>query len=122
MGDPFDAGGVVALAVLGVLALFIVLRFTSLAAEVAVFVERLVRGRPELYGEGRGADGRVPRYGRTRTELAPRGKVFVAGEIWDAEADGPVPAGSRVEVTGRDGLVLRVRPARPSFTRSDERG
>jgi membrane protein implicated in regulation of membrane protease activity len=39
--------------------------------------------------------------------------VFVAGELWQAEADRRVPAGTRVEVTGRDGLVLRVRPAGP---------
>lgn len=120
MGEPFGPGGLAVLVAIVLLGLFIVLRFTSLAAELAVFVERLVRGRPELYGEGRGADGRIARYGRTRTELAPRGKVFVAGELWDAVAERPIPVGSRVEVTGREGLVLRVRAAGPKT--NHERG
>jgi membrane protein implicated in regulation of membrane protease activity len=41
--------------------------------------------------------------------------VQVAGELWTAEveAGGPsIPAGSRVEVTGVEGLRIRVRLAR----------
>ena len=102
-----------ALGAIALLAVFVVLRFTSLAAELAIFIERLVKGRPAFYGEGRTEGAPASRFGRSRTELAPRGKVFVAGELWQAEADRRVPAGTRVEVTGRDGLVLRVRPAGP---------
>lgn len=120
MGEPFGTGGLAALAVIALLALFIVLRFTSLAAEVAILVERLVKGPQKLYGEERADGGTVARFGRTRTELAPHGKVFVAGELWDAVAEGPIPAGSRVEVTGREGLVLCVRPAGPKT--NHERG
>jgi len=54
--------------------------------------------------------GRLARYGEARTALAPRGKVFVSGEIWQAVTDGRIAAGDRVEVLGRDGLELRVRP------------
>jgi membrane-bound serine protease (ClpP class) len=39
------------------------------------------------------------------------GRVRVAGEIWRAHADAPLAEGSRVNVVGRDGLVLHVRPA-----------
>jgi len=113
VGDPFGGGGFLALGALALLGVFIVLRFTSLAAELAIFVERLVKGRPKLYGEGRAEGAPASRFGRSRTEIAPRGKVFVAGELWEAESDRRVPAGTRVEVTGRDGLVLRVRPAGP---------
>ncbi|HSL84890.1 MAG TPA: NfeD family protein [Thermoanaerobaculia bacterium] len=116
MGDPFGGGSLLALGAIALLAVFIVLRFASLAAELAIFIERLVKGRPAFYGEGRAEGAPASRYGRSRTELAPRGKVFVAGELWEAESDRRVPAGSRVEITGRDGLVLRVRPAGPDDT------
>ena len=48
--------------------------------------------------------------GVARTDLSPRGKVFVHGEIWDAVAEAPVQAGQQVEVVGIDGLLLRVQP------------
>lgn len=38
------------------------------------------------------------------------GKVFVHGELWDATANGSIPAGSRVMVTGVDGMMLKVKP------------
>ena len=38
--------------------------------------------------------------GVARTALAPRGKVFVHGEIWDAVSEAPVAAGAAVEVVG----------------------
>lgn len=113
-------------AVLGVavLALLLALRFTKLAAEIAILVTRLVRGPERFYGEGRAAGGMVARFGRARTELAPRGKVFVSGELWHAVAERPVPAGARVEVLEREGLVLRVRRAESAERprRPDRRG
>lgn len=64
-----------------------------------------------------GVETLVGRVGRVQTDLAPRGTVHVAGEVWTAETeDEPLPAGSRVEVVQVDGLTLRVRrysPARP---------
>ncbi|MEE8277373.1 MAG: nodulation protein NfeD, partial [Thermoanaerobaculia bacterium] len=56
-----------------------------------------------------GAEGLVHKRGVARTELAPRGKVFVWGEIWDAIAEKPVEAGQAVEVVSVDGMLLRVR-------------
>jgi membrane-bound serine protease (ClpP class) len=49
--------------------------------------------------------------GFARTDLAPRGKVSVHGEIWDAVSDAPVGAGQQIEVVGVDGLLLHVQPA-----------
>jgi membrane-bound serine protease (ClpP class) len=40
--------------------------------------------------------------------LAPHGKVEMGGEVWDAVASEPVPAGAAVRVVGRDGLLLHV--------------
>ncbi|RXK88477.1 nodulation protein NfeD [Chlorobaculum sp. 24CR] len=37
------------------------------------------------------------------------GKVFVHGELWDATANGSIPAGSRVTITGIDGMKLMVK-------------
>jgi membrane-bound serine protease (ClpP class) len=38
------------------------------------------------------------------------GRVFIEGENWNAISDLPVEAGQTVEVTGIDGLTLRVKP------------
>jgi membrane-bound serine protease (ClpP class) len=57
-----------------------------------------------------GAEGLLGEYGVARTALSPAGKVFVHGELWRAVAEAPVTVGEPVEVVGREGLTLRVRP------------
>jgi membrane-bound serine protease (ClpP class) len=42
--------------------------------------------------------------------LAPQGLVKIGEEIWTAVSNAPVDAGVEVEITGVDGLKLRVRP------------
>ena len=37
-------------------------------------------------------------------------QVRVAGELWEATSDEPLVAGEEVEVTGVEGLTLRVSP------------
>jgi membrane-bound serine protease (ClpP class) len=59
-----------------------------------------------------GIEGLVHEIGTARSPLAPRGKVFVHGEIWDAVSDEPVPAGEPVEVVAVRNLTLAVRPHR----------
>ncbi|ADI00987.1 NfeD family protein [Syntrophothermus lipocalidus] len=45
-----------------------------------------------------------------RTELNPRGTVFIAGENWNAlSEEGRVEAGEEVVVTGIEGLMLKVK-------------
>lgn len=39
-----------------------------------------------------------------------RGEVYVHSERWSAETEAPVRQGQAIEVTGIEGLVLRVRP------------
>ena len=60
-----------------------------------------------------GPEGLVGEEGVARSELRPRGRVFVHGEIWDAEAERPVGAGETVEVVGVNRLRLVVRPLVP---------
>jgi membrane-bound serine protease (ClpP class) len=59
-----------------------------------------------------GAEGLVGEVAIAQTELAPAGKVFVHGELWDAVSAGNVPAGEKVVVKKVDGLQLQVEPAR----------
>jgi membrane-bound serine protease (ClpP class) len=46
-----------------------------------------------------------------RTALAPTGKIFVDGAIWEARSSAPVAAGENVEIMALDGLSILVRPA-----------
>ena len=58
-----------------------------------------------------GSESLVGAEGVARTELAPQGMVYVAGEMWTARTDaGRIGEGERVQVVGIDGLRLRVRP------------
>ena len=54
--------------------------------------------------------GMLDEIGEARTPLAPKGKVFVRGEYWDAESSRPVETGEEVRVVGVEGLKLRVEP------------
>jgi membrane-bound serine protease (ClpP class) len=63
-----------------------------------------------------GEQGLIGEIGIAQSTLAPAGKVFVHGELWDAVSTVPVPAGERIVVRQVDGLTLRVEPvaaARP---------
>ncbi len=46
--------------------------------------------------------------GETRTNVREEGSVYVAGEIWSAKSDQPIPAGSSVRVVRREGFILVV--------------
>ncbi len=74
----------------------------AIGAGVRAAARRVVTGREGLLGA----------VGVARSELAPSGTVFVAGELWNAEtADGVIPAGKPVRVVGLNGLRLNVRAA-----------
>lgn len=57
-----------------------------------------------------GIEGLIGEIGTARTPLAPDGKVFVHGEIWNAVASTSVPAGEHVRIRKVDGLRLEVEP------------
>lgn len=59
-----------------------------------------------------GAEGLLHELGTARSPVAPRGTVFIHGEIWNAVADEPVAPGEPVEVVAVEGLTLKVRPRR----------
>lgn len=57
-----------------------------------------------------GEQGLLGETGVAQTALSPQGKVFVHGELWDAIASSPLPAGQMVVVRRVDGLTLQVEP------------
>jgi len=61
-----------------------------------------------------GAEGLVGEFAIAQTALAPAGKVFVHGELWDAVASANVLAGDKVVIEKVDGLQLRVQPVHDS--------
>ena len=56
-----------------------------------------------------GYQGLIGEIAIAKESLAPEGKVFVHGELWNATSDEIVPVGSRVEVIGVENLLLKVR-------------
>ena len=58
-----------------------------------------------------GSEALIGASGETVAWHGNEGRVRVAGEIWRARADAPLPDGTHITVVGRDGLVLVVRGA-----------
>ena len=63
-----------------------------------------------------GQQGLIGEIGIAQSTLAPGGKVFVHGELWDAVSTVPVPAGEQIVVRKVDGLTLRVDPVTAAKT------
>ncbi len=80
------------------------------AAVVGLLVTLALRARRQPVRTG--LEGLLHEAGVARSPIAPRGKVFVHGELWDARADQPVEPGQAVDILAVEGRVLRVR-ARP---------
>jgi membrane-bound serine protease (ClpP class) len=77
---------------------------------IAVFLTTLVlRARRNRVVTG--TEGMIGEIGIARTPLAPAGKVFVHGELWNAVARGEVGEGMPVRVSAIEGLRLVVEAA-----------
>jgi membrane-bound serine protease (ClpP class) len=59
-----------------------------------------------------GAEAMVGTIAFAQTDVAPRGRVFVNGEIWDAVSDEPIRQGEEAQVEAVTGLTLKVAPHR----------
>jgi membrane-bound serine protease (ClpP class) len=71
----------------------------------ARLVARSLAWRPAV-----GLEALVGGIGRAKSALDPVGMVWIEGALWEATAeDRPIAAGERIQVTGMDGLHLRVR-------------
>ena len=56
----------------------------------------------------------IGKIGQAKTRVEDDGSVQVAGELWSARSDKPIPAGSRVRVVSREGFILLVTPEEQS--------
>lgn len=72
-------------------------------------VTLVVRARAQKVTTG--TAGMIDEVGVAYTRLAPSGKVFVHGELWNAVSSEPVEAGKPVKVVDVRGLTLHVVPA-----------
>ncbi|HUS20098.1 MAG TPA: nodulation protein NfeD [Terriglobales bacterium] len=61
-----------------------------------------------------GVQGMLGQVATVHTALTPAGKVFLAGELWNAVASAPVESGRRVVVRKVEGLQLEVEPLEKS--------
>lgn len=59
-----------------------------------------------------GREGLVGEEGIARTDVKERGKVYVHGELWNAESDEPIAADERVIVTAVKGMTVKVKKER----------
>jgi len=50
----------------------------------------------------------IGQIGEAKTRVQEEGSVQVAGELWSARSEKPIPAGSHVRVVSREGFVLVV--------------
>jgi membrane-bound serine protease (ClpP class) len=48
--------------------------------------------------------------GEAKTAIYHEGSVYVVGENWSARSQVPIPAGTRVKVIARDGIIVDVEP------------
>ena len=76
---------------------------------ITVFLVRLAWRARRLKAR-LGVDALVGSAASAMEALAPEGHVLVEGEIWNAVASEPVPAGARLRVVGHEQYLLRVAP------------
>jgi membrane-bound serine protease (ClpP class) len=76
---------------------------------ITVFLVRLVV-RAQRRKARIGPDAMVGSPATAMEALAPEGHVLVEGEIWQAVANAPVAAGTRLRVVGHDQMLLQVEP------------
>jgi len=73
-------------------------------AAVARLAFRAQRARPQT-----GGDALLGMIGEVKREIDPEGKVFVSGELWNAQADQRIEVGEKVEVLEVHNLKLKVK-------------
>jgi len=78
----------------------------SFVLAVSYLVFRSQKAKPTL-----GVEGLVGKVGEVRGKLNPKGRIFVHGETWSAEADHEIDVGEKVRVVGVEGMCLKVTRA-----------
>jgi membrane-bound serine protease (ClpP class) len=68
--------------------------------------------RAQLSRVRTGIEGLIGEEGVARTDVGEKGKVYVHGELWNAESDEPIAADERVIVTAVKGMTVKVKKGR----------
>ncbi|MGB6409819.1 MAG: nodulation protein NfeD [Candidatus Deferrimicrobiaceae bacterium] len=66
--------------------------------------------RSQLRKPATGSEGLIGETGVAMADFTGNGKIFVVGELWDAECESSLLKGQQVTVTGRVGMTLIVKP------------
>ena len=59
-----------------------------------------------------GIEGLIGEEGVAKTDVREKGKVYVHGELWNAESEEPIAADERVIVTEVKGMIVKVKKER----------
>jgi membrane-bound serine protease (ClpP class) len=80
------------------------------SGSVAVLLWFAVRKSVEATGMRPTHDlaGLIGQTGEARTKINEEGSVLVAGELWSARSETPIPVGSSIRVLRREGFILIV--------------
>ncbi len=100
--DPSSPYGDIPLKVIIPVVLFSALFFLSVA-----YLGLKAQKKKKLTGK----EGMIGLTGIAETDINPKGKVFVEGEIWDAYSDIPIEKGEEVKILSVEGLKLKVTKA-----------
>ena len=57
-----------------------------------------------------GAEGMIGEVGEVREWSGKEGKIFIHGELWNAESEFELSQGEKAIIQSMEGLVLRVKP------------
>jgi len=91
-----------------------VLVISGFFAAVAALVFRAQMSKPAT-----GSGGLVGEIGTVKKALAPEGKVFVHGELWNARASAPLDENTKVRVVNVINLILEVESVDESTAKGD---
>jgi len=80
-----------------------VVTISTFFVSVATLAFRAQQQKPQT-----GTEVMIGLIGVVKEDLDPEGKVFIYGELWNAEAEEPIPAGAKVKVISVDNLKLKV--------------
>ena len=88
---------------------FLIFTLAGLTGGVSIFLVRsLIHSFRKKISTGQ--EGLIGMVGEARTDISPKkdGKIFVHGEIWNAESTCAIKKGSKVKVITIDGLTVTV--------------
>ena len=85
--------------------------FLPTTVAVSVFFAAVARlaFRAQVRKPQTGQEAMVGMIGEVRVEIAPEGRVFVNGELWNAQAEQRIEVGEKVEVLEVHNLKLKVK-------------